>query len=60
MGTPKPRPDLLDVLPFADTADQDPDALPFGDEEPRGCPHLYRADWYGGRRCWCCQEVRPR
>jgi hypothetical protein len=119
------RPDNLDALPFADTADQDPDALPFGtsdaypngrcgacgnglddrgscytrdcsrfdpespdvipdedgtsgqdresytDEQDRDSytvdeqaespagPHLYRADWYGGRRCWCCQAVKP-
>jgi hypothetical protein len=80
------RPDNLDALPFADTADQDPNALPFDDPQARPCeacgadagepcrpwcigeaaqddvptcPHLYRADWYGGRRCWCCQAVKP-
>jgi hypothetical protein len=33
------RPDNLDVLPFADVADTDPDALPFGDDDaPPACP----------------------
>lgn len=27
------RPDLLDVLPFADVADQDVNALPYGEDE---------------------------
>jgi hypothetical protein len=39
------RPDNLDALPFADTADQDPNALPFGtpdehdehDDDTPGC-----------------------
>jgi hypothetical protein len=30
------RPDNLDALPFADTADQDPDALPFGTPDEDG------------------------
>jgi hypothetical protein len=43
------RPDNLDALPFADTADQDPDALPFGDEmsdeEAQARADVARAEW---------------
>jgi hypothetical protein len=47
------RPDLLGLLPFADVADTDPDALPFGEEEPsfRACSECGHLHWnpYVGR-----------
>jgi hypothetical protein len=50
-GDPAPRADNLDALPFADTADQDPAALPFGVD-----PDEYAAAL--ARPCGTC-KARP-
>ena len=52
------RDDLLDVLPFADTADPDPEALPFGEEPDWQSPDPgapFPHEWRESRRepGWC-------
>jgi hypothetical protein len=59
------RPDNLDALPFADIADQDPDALPFGTSCPCGSTHDRIPCAAGcergyvethGEFCWRCRQ----